>query len=482
MDVPLNAQSSALLAVDELMATGPGKILHAWGRYVVQQKAYSCATPFFGSNKDIGSSNIAGLEAKPEEPTETKADLALIHNNVISEVWEVDEPVMSARQCAAKDDNATVPFATWDVPFWEYLMSLGHSQKFLRSRQVIQVKGRQVDLLSCLRDWLLRAWRRSVFLSFSRFMRSTHGHDWYTLRDSPDFLAGRDCVERVTMASFWDWDGGSRLLFWRWPIESRIWARDGLPIYFRGPSPAYRKSQPPEPDVLIKQQVREKLCKFTTRGYIRPGTVNSLISYFAVPKGETDICLVFDGTKSGLNAAIWAPTFTLPTVDSLLPCIEPGSWQGDIDVGEQFYNFFLDPSIRGYCGMDLHPYLGADRKTNGKRLTWQLWERCVMGIRSSPHGCVKMQSLAEEVVRGNPNQPANPFFFDVVHLNLPRSRDYTPMRAWVTKINSHTGSVANDMKTYVDNVRAVGSTQADCRQVCHRIGAVFCYLGIQDAL
>jgi len=170
MDVPLNAQSSAPLAVDELMATGPGKILHAWGRYVVQQKAYSCATPFFGSNKDIGSSNIAGLEAKPEEPTETKADLALIHNNVISEVWEVDEPVMSARQCAAKDDNATVPFATWDVPFWEYLMSLGHSQKFLRSRQVIQVKGRQVDLLSCLRDWLLRAWRRSIFLSFSRFM------------------------------------------------------------------------------------------------------------------------------------------------------------------------------------------------------------------------------------------------------------------------------------------------------------------------
>jgi hypothetical protein len=105
-----------------------------------------------------------------------------------------------------------------------------------------------------------------------------------------------------------------------------------------------------------------------------------------------------------------------------------------------------------------------------------------MGIRSSPHGCLKMQSLAEEVVRGNPNQPANPFFFDVVHLNLPRSRDYTPMRAWVTKINSHTGSVANDMKTYVDDVRAVGSTQADCRQVCHRIGAVFCYLGIQDAL
>jgi hypothetical protein len=170
MDVPLNAQSSAPLAVDELMATGPGKILYAWGHYVVQQKAYSCATPFFGSNEDIGNSNIARLEAKPEEPTETKADPALIHNNVTSEVWEVDEPVMSARQRAAKDDNATVPFAIWDVPFWEYLMSLGHSQKFLRSRQVIQVKGRQVDLLSCLRDWLLRAWRRSIFLSFSRFM------------------------------------------------------------------------------------------------------------------------------------------------------------------------------------------------------------------------------------------------------------------------------------------------------------------------
>jgi hypothetical protein len=68
--------------------------------------------------------------------------------------------------------------------------------------------------------------------------------------------------------------------------------------------------------------------------------------------------IVFDGTKLGLNAAIWAPTFSLPTIDSLLPCLEPGFWQGGIDVGEQFYNFFLDLAVRKFCGVDLHPYLG----------------------------------------------------------------------------------------------------------------------------
>jgi hypothetical protein len=93
-----------------------------------------------------------------------------------------------------------------------------------------------------------------------------------------------------------------------------------------------------------------------------------------------------------------------------------------------------------------------------------------------------MQLLAEEVVRGNPSAASNPFYFNQVLLYLPGSQDYNPTQAWVTKVNSAMGAVANDMKTYIDDVRAVGSSQADCHAVCHRIGTMFCYLGIQDAL
>jgi hypothetical protein len=260
-------------------------------------------------------------------------------------------------------------------------------------------------------------------------------------------------VFRATSAVFWEWCGGSRLFFWRWPIESRLWAWDGHPVYFDEPFPANRKHQPAEPDPEIRAKVAGKLAKFVDRCYIVPSHVESLISYFSVPKGDSDVGLVFDGTKSGLNATICAPSFHLPTIDSLTHMLAPGSWQGDIDVGGQFYNFMLDPRIQPFCSLDVTPYLG-----NGSLLPWMVWERYVMGLRSSPHGCVKMQSLAEEIVRGDMALPANCFSFDQVHLNLPGDPAYNPCIAKVCKFNSISGLSAGDMATYVDDIQTMGAS------------------------
>jgi len=155
---------------------------------------------------------------------------------------------------------------------------------------------------------------------------------------------------------WWEWSSGSRLLFWRWPHESLEWARDGLPIPLIKPPKPYRRPQPKERDPIVKAAVRAKLDKFRAKGYVTKGTVAGLTSYFTVPKGEGDVRLVFDGTKSGLNDVVWAPGFTLPSVNSLLAALEPGTWMADIDVAEQFYNFLLDQSIQPYCGIDLSPY------------------------------------------------------------------------------------------------------------------------------
>ncbi len=160
--------------------------------------------------------------------------------------------------------------------------------------------------------------------------------------------------------------------------------------------------------------------------------------------------------------------------------LEPGTWQSDIDVGEQFYNYLLHPSIRPYCGIDVDPYLRSSPEET--RLPWLQWQRCVMGLASSPHGCVKMQMLAEELVRGDHLSPSNPFYFDQVRLNLPGSPMYNPSLPRVSKIDSRSGRIAADMSTYVDDIWNTGPTALLCWQTSHRISTHLCYLGIQDAL
>jgi hypothetical protein len=68
------------------------------------------------------------------------------------------------------------------------------------------------------------------------------------------------------------------------------------------------------PDDDMKLKVIKKLLKARERRYIAPGLVKSLTAFFAVPKGEDDIRLVYDGSVSGLNLSIWVPRFFLTTL------------------------------------------------------------------------------------------------------------------------------------------------------------------------
>ena len=66
----------------------------------------------------------------------------------------------------------------------------------------------------------------------------------------------------------------------------------------------------------------QKLYKVQQRRYVSSGHVTSLTGYFCVPKGSDDIRMVYDATKCGLNAAVRAPNFGLPTVDDSLRAVE----------------------------------------------------------------------------------------------------------------------------------------------------------------
>jgi len=64
-----------------------------------------------------------------------------------------------------------------------------------------------------------------------------------------------------------------------------------------------------------------------------------------VPQAKVDIRVVYDATQCGLNDALWAPNFFLPTVDSILRNASSATWFGDINLGEMFLNYALDLDI-----------------------------------------------------------------------------------------------------------------------------------------
>lgn len=140
---------------------------------------------------------------------------------------------------------------------------------------------------------------------------------------SRDLVAGRECLARGMEADWWGWKQGSRPFFWRWPQAHQVEARDGYRQCVEGELPRYRRPQPREFDPSVRKAVQAKLLTVRGKGYITKGKVCSLTSYFCVPKGDQDIRMVYDATKSRLNSCLWAPNFGLPTVNTLTQNVNP---------------------------------------------------------------------------------------------------------------------------------------------------------------
>jgi hypothetical protein len=169
-------------------------------------------------------------------------------------------------------------------------------------------------------------------------------------------------------ASWWGWDAGSALFFLRWLKEFLKEAHDGTPVRISGMLPIirYRKPQQAERDPLKQTKIEEKLESVRYQGYVKPGPVVSLTSFFCVDKGHTDIRMVYNASKSGLNDVVWVPSFGLPTVDPTLRGVDSMTSLGDLDLGEMFLNFPVDHKICPYAGLDLtgYPLKGEDSQVS----------------------------------------------------------------------------------------------------------------------
>jgi hypothetical protein len=438
-------------------------------------------------------------------------------------------------QKAARNDNAAIEISQWN---WYLMKSYNPDYQLkmiARSRNDVNEKWKltrntkakicttiipstkHLRLLDQLRVASGNRFSRNVFLGFSSFMRNKYTSDLYPqaidiynskkgnkrsnllrklfksqLLESEfvkDYSVGREAVIRACKSSFWDWDNGSSLFFWRWPYGFRREARDGTRCYVNGKLPRYKLGQrwPKDPDIC--QKMKDKWMKVINREYIKFGPVLSLTGSFPVPKGQDDLRMVYDASKCGLNSQLWAPNFMLPTIDMTLRHVDQSGWFGDIDLGEMFLNFPLDINLRPYVGIDV-----SDLRDNLKELDniprsvlenrgrlFLRWERCLMGLRSSPFNACKAMGWADDIIRGEHLDPLNIFRWDRFILNLPGMKSYDPSLPKGYKWNDDTQSIAGNFEHYVDDIRSSHSTEEGCVLASRRIAATCNYLGIQDA-
>ena len=377
---------------------------------------------------------------------------------------------------AVKSDDAQVPRHFWD----ELIFPAPVSEKLQ-------------SVLDGARRTLLKVYIRRLRRECINYMKKMHGDRWMSAprRNKHGVLneLGLDrqrlveVVYYATMSDWFEYPGGSALHFMRFPKKYRALARDGVPNFFSQPGPRVMKSQPKmKPDEI--KVLREKLSKVIGKRYLDlpDGQLLSLIKYFAVPKGVVDGVaqdwrIVYHAGANGLNDCVWAPSFWLPTMDTMLRCLDFNSYMRDHDIGEMFLCFPLHPRARMFAGVDVGRLNLSSDETPGR---WLGWKRNFMGYKPSPYNSVKTYRIAEEIIRGDRHDKSNPFRWDRVILNLPGTSSYNPNESWIYKCRVD-GTKSSEVNTFVDDQRVSGSSPSDVRAAGHTLAARESYLGIQDA-
>ena len=416
----------------------------------------------------------------------------------------------SFQDLAAKPDDAEANFEDWDR--WSvtsYKPPLDTIPLVCNGSYNSRI---HTPLFDSLRNIMIRLYRRNILRSLLRYLDMNHStsktrnysfiHCGKTIKVSVwvknmrqtsrkagklfellrDLEVGRDAVRRAAWSSWWNWDLGSTLYFWRWPSSVRHSIRDGTKLFVNWElMPNYKLSPSWPSDEGQREKMEAKLRKVREREYIKPGFVKSLTGFFAVPKAGSDIRIVYDATKCGLNAALWSPNFFLPTVDSILRNAGSTTWFGDIDLGEMFLNYTLDLELQPYAGIDVTD-LDKTLTSSRRSRVFERWTRTLMGFSPSPYVCTQTFAWGEEIIIGDRLDYNNPFYWDKVVLNLPGTQDYDPKVSVVYRWNSIDACLAAFFGTYVDDIRSGGPTESSCMSTSHRIACRVNYLGQQDAV
>jgi len=403
---------------------------------------------------------------------------------------------------AAKDDDAKITYEMWDL-------------------RILSIYPKAARLLPLLRAFLLRRSCRRLFLECVSNLRQHHPRDYanylsvrcsfYSSKfevfaklrggvslskdDSIsnsfkiDLESGRQILRNYVNSSFFAWSNGSSLIHWRWTPELRQLARIGFkPCIISNLPKSKRKAKSPKKE--LRSKLLSKILKVLERGYMEicdSTEVSNFIDYFSVPKGESDIRVVYNGSSCGLNNAVWAPNFWLPTAKSMVRVLSYNFRSVDIDLGEMFLNFPLHPFLSKFSGVDLSPFtaeisdhFNQPNLSKSKRLSAQ-WKRDWMGFKPSPEWACRYYYLAEEFVRGNERDSKNPLYWTNIVLNLIGNENFNPGLPNVFKWDDLVKNIAGEIMAYVDDLRATGRSLEHAWAIARQVAAKLQYLGIQDA-
>jgi hypothetical protein len=169
--------------------------------------------------------------------------------------------------------------------------------------------------------------------------------------------------------------------------------------------------------------------------------------------------------------------------------VDHKGWFGDIDLGEMFLNFPLDTKLRPYAGIDATELRDSLKELDkipravleSKGRLFMRWERCLMGLRSSPYNACRAMAWADDLIRGNFLDPNNILRWDRYILNLPGTKHYDPSLPRGYKWDDKLGAIAGNYEIYIDDIRSNHSTEEGCTLTSRKISSMCNYLGIQDA-
>ncbi len=237
----------------------------------------------------------------------------------------------------------------------------------------------------------------------------------------------------------------------------------------------------------IRVKAKEKFAKVLRRRYLVTTGINikSLIKFFAVPKGEDYIRMIYDTTANKLNNCVWVPTFLLPHINSLVRAVNKQTWMMDCNVGDMFLNYQLYRSVMFFTGVDFSSLYKSNDKVGPR---FPVWDQNLMGYAALPYNSVKMVLVAQEVCWGDHKEQGigsdgkelNLFQWDRIKLNLPGLETYNLCKSWISKVRSD-GRVACNIFTFLDNEHVTGPDEELPWQASHTMASKQSYLGIQDA-
>ena len=128
--------------------------------------------------------------------------------------------------------------------------------------------------------------------------------------------AGTKVLYTTCKSSYFEWEKGSRLRFWRWPPNEQHDAQYGFVPQCETKVPQ-NVQYATTPKLDMKALILLKFLSLIFRKYITSSNTSpiyNIVKDFAVEKvtqeeGLNDIRMVFNGTKRGLNDELFAPNF-----------------------------------------------------------------------------------------------------------------------------------------------------------------------------